>query len=397
MAQDKIAIICNYYHRNYGSVLQSYALYKFIELQGGNPHVIGYSPVLNTKQRFEVKFRVGTKLMLNKKYIKKKLCLIFNRDKVKFFLDLRYNKRGKLFDEFVRENIIHIDKYDTLQSLKTSIQNYSAVVLGSDQLWGLSDIIIDYHTLSFVPETQKKIAYGTSFGVSSLPRYFEKKAKNFLLRFDYLSARERSGQTIIKNSIGRNAPLVVDPVLLLNKNEWKKISGNERLIQEKYIFCYMLGNNPQHREIVKRIAKEKGLKIVSISHLDEYVPCDDGFADINADASSPSAFINMIENAELVLTDSFHATVFSIIFKKNFYTFLRYAKNDKLSKNTRITSLLNNLHLGERLIENTEKVDISDKNIDYEEAYIELKELKSKSINYLCKALDMRKKRNNDE
>ena len=108
---------------------------------------------------------------------------------------------------------------------------------------------------------------------------------------------------------------------------------------EPYIFCYFLGNNPPHRKFVKRLSEKTGYKIVALIHLDEYVKSDENFADISPFDVDPSDFLNLIKNASFVCTDSFHCSVFSMLYKRIFFTFRRYSRQTKSSTNTRLDTL----------------------------------------------------------
>ena len=116
-----------------------------------------------------------------------------------------------------------------------------------------------------------------------------------------------------------------------------------------------MGDNPEQREFVKRLAKEKGLKIVALLHLDQFIETDEHYADYTPWNISPADFVNLVKYAEYVCTDSFHGTVFSIIYSRNFFTFKRFNKKASLSTNTRITSLLTRIGLMDRLVENVEE------------------------------------------
>lgn len=379
----KIGIICNYYVRNFGSVLQSYALYKYLINNYDNVRVIKYIPVNDLRNNIKIKIHVATRVFANKKTVLKKLKSIFDKKSQMDFQKIRY-KRGLGFDNFIKKYITNFDEYRNITELQKHITEYSDIILGSDQLWGLSDMITDYHTLSFVPDTVKKSAYGTSFGVSSLPKYFKNIAKVFLPRFDYLSARETTGANIIKEITNQSVTEVVDPVLLLNKSDWNEIAGNEKKVQDKYIFSFFLGNNKEHRKTAEKLKHQTGYKIVSIQQLDEYVSGDEKYADYVFNDASPSDFLNLIKNAEFVITDSFHATVFSIIFEKQFCTLYRYAENDKVSKNTRIDSLLNKLALSDRCLHDNNILYMLDKKIDYEEVSVLKNKLVKQSKEYIA-------------
>lgn len=385
---NKIALICNTYIRNYGSILQSYATYIKIKQLGYNVDVVNYKDVPRDKIiQLKLTWYIRIPMLFKYAEIKKKLNSIrASRDLI--YLKILY-ERNKVMDNFVNDYFTFTDKCDSIKEVKKVIQRYNAVVIGSDQLWGIAEIIRNYHTLNFVPTTIPKIAYATSFGISNLPNFICHKAKKFLKRFDKLSVRETSGANIIKELCGREAKVVVDPTLLLTTEEWNSIINTKRIINEPYLFCFFLGNNPEQRKFAKQFSHKVQMPIVSIQHLDEYIPSDIHFADYNINNASPFDFINLIKNANYILCDSFHASVFSIIFKKQFYTLDRYKSNSPNSRNTRIQSLFEKLAIESRHIDTSSSID-SLLNIatNYDLVHEKWNEWRNDSMNYLKKALE---------
>jgi len=297
--------------------------------------------------------------------------------------------RKKQFDKFARERFRLSKVYSSKSELGAQAYNYSAFLVGSDQLWLPSNIAADYYTLNFVPSDIRKIAYATSFGVSSLPKKAQESAKNFLPRIDYLSVREKSGQKLIKDLTGMDVPVVCDPTLLLSADEWKSIQSEEPFIKGKYIFCYFLGSNPYPRAFAKELKDKTGCKIVALQQLDAYIRSDNGFADEAPYDVGPSDFINLIRNAEFVCTDSFHGTVFSILNRKTFFTFRRFRTKSTMSTNSRIDSLLEVLDIKSRILEGNESVEEQmNENIDYSLVESRLKIFVEESKKFLYRALE---------
>lgn len=234
--------------------------------------------------------------------------------------------------------------------------NYSSVLVGSDQLWLPGNIAADYYTLNFVPETVNSIAYATSFGQSSLPKNSAKKAEVFLKKIKHIGVREESGQKLVKEIANRDVPVVCDPTLLFTGDEWMAIQQKEPIIKGKYILCYFLGNNPPHREFAKRLKEVTGCKIIALTHLDEFVKSDEGYADETPYDIDPADFLNLIRNAEYVCTDSFHCSVFSILYKRQFFTFRRYNRNTKQSTNSRLDTLFHMAGITGRLLTGEENM-----------------------------------------
>ena len=179
--------------------------------------------------------------------------------------------------------------------------------------------------------------------------------------------------------------LVNDPALLLDADGWNEIATKEPLVKDKYVFCYFMGDNPEQRGFVKQLAKEKGLKVVALLHLDQYIASDEDYVDYAPWHVSPADFVNLVKNASCVCTDSFHGTVFSIIYSRPFYTFKRFNKKASLSTNTRITSLLGRLGLMERLVTDMNKRPAD--NLDWDEIQKGVSEFRKSSSEYLLNAI----------
>lgn len=207
-------------------------------------------------------------------------------------------------------------------------------------------------------------------------------------RFDYMALREQSACDLVFQLTDRKVQVVLDPTLLFTGDQWMKIQNKEPLTKGKYIFCYFLGNNPNQRDIVKELKDMTGMKIVALQHLDEYIPSDEGFADEAPYDVGPAEFLNYIRNAEYICTDSFHCSVFSILYKKKFFTFSRFSETAKQNTNTRIDNLLNITGLSERRVNAGMSVDeMLNLQLDFNNADKKLDELRKSSIDYLKNAL----------
>lgn len=211
----------------------------------------------------------------------------------------------------------------------------------------------------------------------------------FLNRIDYLSAREESGKNIIKEYTGKDVQLVCDPALLLTAKEWDEEIENQRIIREKYIFCYFMGDNIWQRKIVMEFKKRTGYKVVALLHLDQYIKSDEEYVDFAPYDISPVEFINLVKNAEIVCTDSFHGTVFSLIYSKKFYTFMRFSEKATLSTNSRINTLLKKMGVEDRLVAQGSDVDeLLSKKMDIKLIQDRMDKFRNESLEYLEKALE---------
>lgn len=382
-----IGLVTCYFHHNYGSMLQAYATEMIMQQMG--------LPYQTIACKAPITYMEGNKLL----YIAKKLLIgdwKMRLGKMKIEREKKKNPtfaknwevRNKAFDEFA-DTYFHVSPYcKNREELLKMADNYSAFLVGSDQLWRTDSVEHGYYTLEWVPDHIRKIAYSTSIGVKEVPWFQVEKNKRFMNRFDHIALREQSACDLVYKLTGRNVQVVLDPTLLFTGEQWMGIQQKEPLTDGKYIFCYLLGNNPAQREFIRQVKAKTGYKIVALQHLDDYIPSDEGFAD-EAPYVGPREFLNYIRNAEYVFTDSFHCSVFSILYKKNFFTFSRFAEGAKQSTNTRIDNLLHIAGLENRRMNTDKTVDAVVKfNGGFEGVDDRLNALRKSSMDYLYKAFE---------
>lgn len=383
----KVGIVSCYFKNNYGSMLQAYASQKILDDNNIPNETINISQ-LSDFSNGKTKYYISQ--ITNFNFVKTKLGMIKLKVYSKLNKDLKRNFaiRNKKFEEFKR-NFNLTKSFSTYNELNEySNKRYSDVIVGSDQLWLPVNVVSDYYTLNWVPEDVNKISYATSFGISSIPDKYKEQYKTFLNKIENLSVRENNAVKLVKDISGADATLVCDPTLLLTKEEWMDVQQEEPILNEKYIFCYFLGNNIEHRKFVERLKESTGYKIVSINHCDEYVKYSDEFADIIPYDVGPSEFVNYIRNAEYVCTDSFHGTVFSLINNTKFFTFERFNKKSKMSTNSRVHSLLEIVDLKNRLITGNENVEeLIKEKIDFKKVNKKLEEFRNESKEWLLKSI----------
>ena len=355
--EKKVGIVSCYFKNNYGSMLQAYATKRILDNNGIENETINID---NNKDFSRGKKKYYLTQIFNFNFIKSKFGMIKMKLDKKIVKDLGKNvsTRNNKYKEFRNEfNLSEsCSTYAELNELAN--KKYSSVIVGSDQLWLPVNVVADYYTLNWVSEEVNKISYATSFGVSKVPEKYSEQYKKFLTRINHLSVREDTGVKLIKDIADINAKLVCDPTILLTKDEWEEVAVKGRIIKEKYILCYFLGSNIEHRKFAERLKEKTGYKIVSLNHADEYVKYSDKFADIAPFDIGPREWLNLIKNAEYVCTDSFHVTVFSLIYNKIFFNFRRYSSKSKASTNSRLDSLLNIVEVSnERILTGTEDVE----------------------------------------
>ena len=372
-------------------MLQAYATQRAIEKLGYNAVTVASNAPITYMTQSKLKYYFHK--LSNKDIVLTKLRQYNSKLKLKQYPDIVNGKKERdiYFEKFYK-NYIHLSNYNAnREDLTKFASTCDAVVVGSDMLWHPINIEHDFFTLTFVPDNVKKISYATSFGTTHIPKYQVENYKIFLNRFSSISVREKSGVDVIeKLEIRQDVSVVLDPTLLFTGDEWMLLQDTQPIINEKYIFCYFLGVNQEHRDFANHLKKLAGYKIVALQHLDEFVETDLNFGDIRPYNVGPKEFLNLIRNAEYICTDSFHGTCFSILNHKKFFTLNRFSNTHSQSTNTRMDSLLSSLRLEDRRIEpqavNYET--ILEAKIDYEAVDITLKKMRRESYDYLENAIN---------
>ena len=369
-----IGIITPYKIANYGTKLQAYAMQQMLN-RYDKAEILGFVP--GSDRRIEpvlwkIYLKLSRKTKIDNSDISNKIA---ERNKIINGFDSYYN-----FGEKIVGN----------KELKRKIFNYQSVVCGSDQLWAPSNVYADYFTLTLIPDELNKVAYAASFGVSEIPHSMEKKYRKFISRINSVAVREQQGAEIIHELIGREVPVVLDPTLMLDRIEWEALAKNSKLnFNESYIFCYFLGTNHEHRKFATELSKRTGFKLITIPHFKGFNKADVDFGDEQLYSAGPIEFINLIKNAKYVCTDSFHGTVFSIIFHREVAVFERFAKDSEASTNSRIYNLLTSLGMEKSLYSSVLEVEKFLKDhIDYISVNYKLELLKNISNKFLKGALD---------
>ena len=351
----KVGIITITIGENIGNKLQNYALQKVVKKYTNDCQTIKYG------QEY--------KENLIKKILKK--TLFYNKYKYQL-------RRTDNFNQFL--NNIEYSDFEIYNDniIIEKINKYDYFIAGSDQIWNLhykenSKVFF----LGFC-DSSKKIAYAPSFGSAIIPDDVPENIKKWISEIKYLSVREEDGKNIVKKLTGRtDAEVLVDPTLLLDKDEWEKIAKKPKWYNnEKFILNYFLGDlSEQRRKEIERVAKENGCKIINIlDKNDPYYGC------------GPAEFLYLEKNAFLICTDSFHSSVFGFIFNRPFIIFEREEKNI-VSMNSRLNNLINIFELKNRKYDK----EITEENLkhDYSKSYLLLKEEQIKSKKFLENALNI--------
>ncbi len=354
----KIAILTFQWanNKNYGASLQSYACRKLVEKvsKAEIVKIIDYNPIpLKLKEKLKVSFFTST---------------------FKFF---QFNKKFLQLTQVCKNEKV----------LKELNNEYDTFIVGSDQVWrGIWFLESKTHYFfDFVNKDKKKIAYAASFGVDNwegTPK-LTKKIEPLIKKFEHISVREKSGVDICKNVFNVEAEWVLDPTLMLNRDEYQPILDDytkKNHLKKKYIAYMILDHQKEIFNFSEEISKKLKLELINIR----------GFKGrklgIKMDIfNKVSQWLTYLKDSELLITDSFHCTVFSLIFHRKFIVIA-----NKKRGTARLESLLSMVGLEDRLITNIEKCNIEEiinKEINYEEVDKKIEKERERSLIFLKKAL----------
>lgn len=307
---------------SHGASLQMYALYTALKNMGTDVEVINYiSDIVNHKKR-------------PPKGIKDKIASLFLKDSEVSF---------KKFENQIK--ILPAKPIKTTKDLKDYTQVYDRIIVGSDQVWNpvVTGNDMNFY-LEFCEDRLKKASYAPSFGIDQVAETDKKRISELLSDITYLSAREERGKDIIYELTQREVPLVLDPTFLIDGNEWRKIKKPSGA-KGKYVFIYTIKPSAQLRKTAQNFADKCGYKLVYISGglhgvLDKFHPNKHPVFGVG-----PAEFVDLIDNAQYVFTNSFHGAAFSIILNKNFY--VEFSSDT----NSRLLTLVQNFDLEKNIID----------------------------------------------
>lgn len=347
---------------NYGAMLQAYALKETLKALDLDASFVNYE---------------------NKKILSDYKLIRTNSLK-SFFSSLWYMvrnlKRKRSFKSFSDAYLDTTDKvYSSKEEIEKDICAGDIFIAGSDQIWNpeLTGGLLDVYTLNFKGDI-RKIIYGASLGNEELLQRHSLDFKQKLKNLDYISVREQSIIKPLEEISKKNVEQVIDPTLLLDKKSWDKLiteSDTVHLPREEYILVYTLFESDEVTKIVNFLSNKTGLKVV---HFRKYNAYENELMSLYF--RGPVDFVNAFKNAAYVVTNSFHGTVFSIIFERKFYSVLPKARAG------RIKDLLSDLELDSRIIQDENKINLNDK-IDYVKVKDKIERRKVKSIDFLKKGI----------
>jgi len=335
----KIGIITFHASHNCGSFLQSYALQNFLKKNNLDAEIIDYSNK-GQQQLYQITFPNNSV-----KNFLKNIILLPRRKQLK--------NTYKSYEEFIHKNLkLSKAKFTIPEELENYNFDYDIFICGSDQVWNVT--IEDFDKSYFLPfaKNKKKIAYAPSFGARKMSNFLKKEEleiyKNYIEDFSLVTTREENGKKWIKEIFNKDVEVVLDPTLLLTQNDYQEIEEQyDKEITGKYIFYYSPSYKPEINKLVDRIAKKYNLKVVAWNPKSYYLKMMNFSNFYLPKKQNPGVYLSLIRDAELIITTSFHGTIFSTIYQKNFWVI---KNGDMYGDDDRVKTLINQLEIEERLI-----------------------------------------------
>lgn len=371
-----VGIITLYRGYNYGTSLQAYALKKVIGEFGY------YATILWTDENAHS----GRDIRINK-VLRMGFRMLIHPDLFKHTIEAYNRSLRQPLDDAIKSKFIEFEKKHLqvkglpFQKLKNFAYaaDTQALVCGSDQIWSAAGANIEpLYYLQFAPQN-KRVAYAPSFGASEIPAYNKALIKKYLQGFHRISVREKRGAEIVKELLGIDVPVLIDPTLLLDWNEWKGGANNK-----DYILLYFL-DEPSDDTIdyIQWLADNIAAEVYALPYrFKKY----EKLPFLQYITAGPEEFVSLVSNAKFVLTDSFHGTAFSINFNVPFYTFAR--NYGSVRQTSRITSLLQTFGLEKQYIECVQQVIKSVPSLDFTRSNEILTEQRKKAEKYLKETLN---------
>ena len=386
----KIGIITLQNSNNFGAMYQAYALQQYLIGLGHEVFIINYEMTRDSHgPKFYVThlFSLLLKLCYRRFYIKKFL----GGSSSKLFIKNIKTKYAPIFSDF-RDKYLNITKseYD-YEKLCESAPKADVYICGSDQVWAADFLFTSpAYLLGFVSGKTKKVSYAPSFGKKTLEYYLKRTFKKHINDFDFISVRESSGKDIIDSLSRHSAQVVLDPTLLLSKQGYASIINYSYIPETPYLLVYLLEQEENLKKwtvnMVNLVEEKTGHKVIYVTTNNSLEPPPKW----ETIYPTPNQFLGLIDKAKLVMTNSFHGTVFSLIMEKNFISIARDKYLDK--QNLRIKGLTKKLGLENRFLEPYSKAQkispFLEKDIDYNKVNKALVPLRNKSYAFLENAIN---------
>lgn len=364
----KISIITFHNTSNFGASLQCVALSHYLVKLGHEVEVVNYLPafVRDKKSIFKEIKKVKTSKNRIRAIVKGLAYLIYTPQLI---------RRDKKFESFISNNLRLSRPYFNSDEVMEKPPTADLYICGSDQIWNPELTGGKLDKAFFLQFTKKrKASYGASIGEFNI----EKQADNLKVLtkdFTSISVREKSVEKRLSEAIGRKVEVVLDCTLLLDKEDYRSFENDTNIIKQPYLLIYNIQNSKEAVLAAKNISRERDLAVIDIS--------PNPFAKIDSVKKlvdiGPGEFLSLFKNAEYIITNSFHGTIFSILYEKEFFAFPHSLRAG------RIVDLLNVLGLSSRLVKASS--DITSDTILYSAVKEKLAEQRKHSYDYLDKLL----------
>lgn len=369
----RVGIITFHRALNYGSVLQAYALNRFLRKRGYVAETIDFRTVEQERLYAPYRRGIGPKsLAANLLSLAWRKSLSLKRDR---------------FGDFLFVNVPQSETVRTEAELRRAALSYDALVAGSDQIWNVA--CADHNSayfFAFLEDRSRCLSYAASIGVASISDAQRAALRRYLHDFGSLSVREASAAHAVLGATGRSAAIVLDPVFLLDRDDWPDLGG-VRIPKSPYIFCYFIGDVPGMRDFARWASSLSDLPLVVINpNMRDMVYRNEKFY-----SCGPLEFLALVRNAAMVCTNSFHALSFSVVEHKPFWVFVN--RGSKTHSNSRIEHLSAAMGLDHRVLSSDWRdVCTSDPldTFDYSQADRFLDSARRESVAFLLNALGAR-------
>lgn len=340
-----IGIFTHYYHSlNYGGMLQAYALAKYLNQKGFSAEQVCFDfssePFQPARPRAEYRAQSADNLLVKncRRLWRSLRYRLVEKRREQYYADYKRDvlpRRAEKFSAF-QDRVPHSEQVYSPDSVASAAKRYDCLLSGSDQVWNFSWFNPAFF-LDFPDSDARKIAYAASAGKASFEPEEIRYLKRTLPAFRSLSVRESDLADELNRLLETDSVVqTIDPTLLLSREDWDEIAS-PRLVRSKYLFCYFLHNDDKLCRLAKRFARTHHLRIVTIPFPGiEYNAADVRFGTYRFDDADPADFISLVKHADYIFTDSFHATVFSLIYGKQFAAFPR---GDAKGMGSRLLSL----------------------------------------------------------
>lgn len=298
------------YIANYGAVLQSYALQRYLRDTFLDLEV--YVVDFYTHAPYSIFKRASNNPLKN---------LIKQGTRLIHYAELK--RRNNRERQFIAEEFMLTKRYDSVEELMNNMPDYDIYLTGSDQVFNPNSRYSALFYQKFKTTQGIKAAYAPSFGTSSFPEEYKQSILKSVKDFCFISCREDDGAAMLSDLLGKNIPRVIDPTLLLTKEQWSKIMVKPKS-DDKYLLVYDLNGGQKMIDIACKTAREKGLKVWCIT---QHTEARYRGADMLIFDAGPREFVGLFAHAEYIVTDSFHGTAFSLIFGKEFNTYIAVTRS----------------------------------------------------------------------